>query len=455
MQIKDRTKGNKRDMQKKYFKISYIQDKYFFPIVMIGSFFFRLYYICFISIFDMQHDVGQPGENYGHLGYISYLLVNHHLPDFDVREAFQFWHPPFHHAITALFLKLVWFLFPSQTGNYESIQILPLFYVSLSLWIIWKMLHMWEVKQKGRNIVFFLMAFHPTFIILSGSVNNDTLCVMLSLLALYLALLWYRNPKIKTILAAAIVVGVGMSTKATTVIIAFPMAFLFLMGLFKYRKKVVFQLILFGVVSLPLGLWWYLRNYFLFEVPINYIYWTSTDSIGYLGNIPLKERILDFNLKHFSFQNIYVQFEGKYIESNPIIALLKTSVYGQYWFNYNIYIRAVVYPLVFLWTLFVILSLLAIPSFVGKVRGMLTESWSIILLYIVQFISYYSFCLQYPFVWTMDIRYAVPLLLCHGLLLAEFLNNYPKWENIIKYTVFIFNFITCLGFFLLSFTSFS
>lgn len=429
-------------------------NKYFFIIVMLASILLRFYYICFISVYDMQHDVGYPGENYGHLGYISYLLKNNYLPDFDVREAFQFWHPPLHHYISALLLKIIWFIFPTQNGNYESIQLLPLLYISVSLWVMWKIFHMWNFKENTIRIVFSLTAFHPTFIILSGSVNNDALCIMLSIISLYLSLLWYQKPDIKYMVAAALAVGLGMSAKGTTAVVAFPMAFIFLMGLGKYKKKVFFHLVIFGIISLPLGLWWYLRNYYLFDVPLNYIYRTSTDAVGYLADIPLWKRIVDFDIRRFSFQNVYIQFEGRYTEINPIIALLKSAVYGQCWFNYNIYIRIVMYPLVFIWTLLMGLSIYSIPSFYRRRKEHVVETLAIITLFGVQFISYYSFCLEYPYVWTMDIRYAVLLLLCNGLFLTEFIDTHPKWKQLINRLVIIFISITCVGFYLFSFTNF-
>lgn len=433
---------------------NYITEKYFFITVMILSTLMRLHYISFISVYDMQHDVGTPGTNYGHLGYISYLLTNGHLPDFDVREAFQFWHPPLHHYISALFLKIIWTVFPSQNGNYESIQLLPLIYISISLWIIWKMLHLWKFHQKVVRVVFSLMAFHPTFIILSGSVNNDALCVMFSMVSIYLALLWYQNPQLKTIVAAALAIGLGMSAKGTTAIAAFPMAFIFFMGLLKYKKKALLQLFIFGMISLPLGMWWYIRNYYLFGVPINYIYRTSTDAIGYLGEIPIWKRVLDFDPRRFGFWNFYIQFEGKFLEVNPVIALLKSAVYAQCWFNYNVYIRIIAYPLIFIWIFLTGCSLYAIPSFFRRRKELRMEVVCIIILFVIQFISYYSFCLEYPFVWTMDIRYAVLLLLAQALFIAEFIETHPKWKKWINRLVAVFILITVLVFFLFSFTSF-
>lgn len=461
------------------------RDRLILLIIMGLSFLFRVFYISYVSVYDMQHDVGTPYEDYGHLGYISYLMREGHLPDFNVTECFQFWHPPFHHGISAVFLKLLWIVFPGIQGNYEPLQFLPLIYITITLYVIYKLLELWNIKGRPLLITMAVMAFQPTFIILSGSVNNDALCVLLSVMALWLGILWYKKPSFLLIILSALAMGFAMAAKGSAAVIAFPLAFLFLMGLIKYKVRIIPQLLLFGVISLPIGMGWYLRNYFLYDVPINYIYRTSTDAIGYLGDIPVWKRVLDFDPRRFSFQNIYVQFEGRFTEINPVIALIKSTVYGQQWFNYNIYIRIIAYPLVFIWIFYTIISASVLPFFVrgkrngkkgdkehgnesgsdNKVKNMTyeqeevegdnkLESIGVIILFLVQFISYYSFSLSYPYVWTMDVRYAVPLLVCHALLLGEFIKTHPKWEKTIIYISCLFIILTVGCFTALSFTTF-
>ncbi len=63
----------------------------------------------------------------GHLGYIGYLYYNHHLPDFDTRTAWSFSHPPLHHAIAALWVKLNVKLGVELELAIENIQLLTVF----------------------------------------------------------------------------------------------------------------------------------------------------------------------------------------------------------------------------------------------------------------------------------------------------------------------------------------
>jgi len=66
------------------------REQKFIPyIIMLGSFFLRLYYVSVISVYKNQHDGGMPG-GFGHLGYISYFVDNTSFPDFDVSKVDQF-----------------------------------------------------------------------------------------------------------------------------------------------------------------------------------------------------------------------------------------------------------------------------------------------------------------------------------------------------------------------------
>ena len=421
-------------------------------VIMMASILFRIYYMLATSVYDMQHDVGTPYENYGHLGYISYLMQNHHLPDFDVREAFQFWHPPLHHFISAVFLSICWKLFPHLQGNWEPIQILPFIYITITIWILYRILKLWNIQGKALILTTLILAFHPRIITLSGSVNNDTLCVFLSFLAFYLALLWFRNSNWKYIISCAISIGLAMSSKGSAAILAFPIAFLFLVKLWQEKWPILKQLILFGIIALPLGMWWYVRNHIMFDMPLNYIYYMATDFIGYLGNVPVTERIFNFDPRYYNFQNLYLQFEGRYTDINPIIGLLKTAVFGQWHFNYNIYIKFFALPLLIFWIILCTLTLISIPSFFRKKAQTLHENISIILLFIIQFFVYYKFCLDYPFVWSMDFRYTLPLLICHGILIGHYMNSEMKFSKYIGYVCIGFAMLSCICFGLLGLT---
>ena len=99
-----------------------------FLMIAVG-FFLKLYYVMGTSCYTRQHDVGSFDGDIGHSAYIEYLYNNHALSDFDVRTKAQFCHPPFHHAISALWLFVnEKILGISRDPTRESVQMLTLFY---------------------------------------------------------------------------------------------------------------------------------------------------------------------------------------------------------------------------------------------------------------------------------------------------------------------------------------
>lgn len=71
------------------------------------------------------------------------------------------------------------------------------------------------------------------------------------------------------------------------------------------------------------------RNYIMFDVPINYVADLGNDSGQYI-NMPPVKRLFDFSL--YQLASPFVQFEwngAAYNEFNPIIALIKSSMFDE------------------------------------------------------------------------------------------------------------------------------
>lgn len=85
-------------------------DKVF--LLITGGVILRSYYVICTGVVDRQHDEGYFSGlsddliNPGHLGYIEYLCKFGHLPDFSPYKLFSYYHPPFHHILSCLFIDL-------------------------------------------------------------------------------------------------------------------------------------------------------------------------------------------------------------------------------------------------------------------------------------------------------------------------------------------------------------
>lgn len=308
--------------------------------VLLGAgFALRLFYVLFSTIYDRQYDIGMidldAGHTVtgGHLAYIQYFYENWRLPDFDPTGVYQFHHPPLHHYVCALWMKFLSFFIRNTDVLEESIQAVPFVCSLLILMVLVKIVRCFALEEKTVCFLTALFAFHPALVLLSGSVNNDCMSLLFTLLCVYTTIRWSRARSMRNIVAVALSVGLGMLTKQNVAQMAFPIAFVFLYELAAERKKggragkLLLQYAVFGAVSIPLGMSFYVRNAILYKMPLVWIYTLPEDSWQYTGNIPVvnrflwpvPEELLD-NLLHFKIGCGY----------NVWMQLVRTSVLGEW-----------------------------------------------------------------------------------------------------------------------------
>ena len=423
-----------------------ITDRKVILILFLLAFAARLVYVLDISILVNQHDTRSFSvleNNYGHTGYIRYLLEEMHLPDFDVRGKSQFYHPPLHHLLCAVWIKIQTAIGLSFEDATENLQLLTLFYSMVSLFAVKKILDLFQVKGMAYYAAFSLVAFHPTFFLLAGSINNDGLSVMFVFLAVYAALAWYRNPTWYRIIGLALCIGLSMCAKLATGVIAPAVAFLFLLRFVRDRGlrakgKRIGQFALFGVVCIPLGIGWQVRNYLRFGVPLTYVPRLSDQADQYLGNYSVTERFLDFrSLLDFGvFPARTGQQGATYFEHNIPLAAVKSSLFGEYsvWKSKD---ALNIFSAVLFWiavVLTVVACICAVCMIVRMIRHksvrftseyrMTPAEGLFFLLYTLTILgSYVVFCFSYPHFCSMDFRYIVPLLLIGAALLGVSFNR--------------------------------
>ncbi len=394
-------------------------------LILLAGWIMRLSYVLATPYYVRQHDVGRFDGDSGHAAYITYLYEHLHLPDFDVREIWQFYHPPLHHGISALWMRLLTFCGVPFEQAGESVQILTFTYSCLCMVIFLEILRHFGLKGKALLLPLAVIAMHPTFFILAGSINNDMLCITFMLASVLLTLRWFREPKLRTILLLAITIGLGMMTKLSGWMIAPAAALAFLIVLIRNRKKplpYLGQFVLFGLICVPLGLGWGVRNLIGWGVPIAYVPMLSDDSAQFVGDIPLWQRLFDLAPKQWLYvYDCFEMYGQSYNEYNPFFGLMKTAMFDELIHPGN-------YPgirgfgeLLFFSNL--VLALASVAALIAvcirksellrwEEKGMLCLSWGITL------ISYYSFCIGFAHVCTQNIRYATPLIFIGALFLG-------------------------------------
>ncbi len=434
-------------------------------ILMLFSagFVIRLNYVLIttVSFRVRQHDLYKFGEGRGHSGYIEHFYNNGFtLPDINPLTKAQFYHPPLHHFLAALWMRLLTTYGMSYQRAIESLPFLTLFYSMCSLVLCERIFDKLNLRGYGKMVALSIAAFHPTFLLFSGSVNNDNLSFLLTLLAIYATLKWYNEPSMGNIFLIAAAVGLGMSTKLSVALVAPAIAIVFIIKTFwendNMFKKIWKQYVVFAVVCIPLGLWYYIRNSVRFDIKITYVPKLSVKADQYVGFHSVYERLLDFSNHPFKnvFVNKVVNGEGEYFEYNPFVVIMKSSLFGEYTFTrYYDKITPFCQILLILNFIMVLLSLIAMLYCVIRKSSFInyTVKVFIILFYIITMTSYFIFAFKYPHNCSMDFRY-LPVTVVIGSLFigmaAEQIKiDFPKRETVVstlRYFVGIVTFSFCI-----------
>lgn len=410
-------------------------------LAIIGeSFLVKFYYIFYTSVYTRQNDVAAFGSNDGHFGYMEYILFNHKLPDFDPREVWTFCHPPLHHFLSAVWIGINEYVFGIEKyASRESMQTLTLFYSMVVIIAVYKILRYFKMKGMSLYIPLMIGAFHPSFTYLAGSVNNDILSIALMMCAIVCTMRWYEEQNIRNILKIALCIGFAMMTKLSAGLVAPSVAVVFLYVLIKNGKnnikKYIIQFLSFGIVCVPLGLWFEIKNLIKYKMPITYVQEVASGVPQDISDQKFLNRITDFSAKHF--KNVFEQWlsidaNGKKIgfnENNPIISLFKTSIFhekvNEYTFGDNKFALALCKP--YFWLCIILAISLFVIMIIALVKAKnMQPIWKIffVLFYVFMMLNIYKMSADYPMVCTMNFRYITPTVIVQALFGGIWLASY-------------------------------
>ena len=299
---------------------------------IIAGVLIRLTYVMYTPVWCRQHDVIDFGAGEGHAAYMEYILSHKALPDFDPRSVWAFFQPPLHHIVSAVWMWLNIRCGLSEGHMHKNVQVLPFCYMCILMIFVYAICRELNMRKAGTLVTMLLVSAHPIYILMSGSINNDALSVMLTVIAIYVAILWYLYPTTGKIVLLAITIGLAMSAKMSAALLAFPVGAMMIYkiisdtGRFKDKSKTIsyiLELIPFAVVVIPLGLWWPVRNKILFGMPMGYIPEVGEDVAG----VGMASRLFDLRT---ASPFLYMKSNGfAYDEYNLILATIKSSLFGE------------------------------------------------------------------------------------------------------------------------------
>lgn len=401
-----------------------LTDNRLFMLLITIGFLMRLAYTIYNIYSRRQHDVQDINHTDGHAGYILWILNNgFRLPQANPIETYQFYQPPLLHYISAVILKILTSLGQDLEQAFEALQMFPLFLSSCTMLICLRFFKEIGLKGLALRIPAALVILHPTFFFFSGYLNNDPLMTTFVLAALLFTVRWYKNPVFKRILPIALCVGLGMMAKLSAVLVAPAIALVFLVKFWQLRKEklksIVGQFAGFAAVSVPLGLWWGIRNFIRFKTPISWVPLAGGATEQWLGNYTAAQRLFDFQTR-FPFITIpyFNDFAGlgEPLEHGIFSSLLKTSLFGE-WTLGGATAPITVLSHALFWVnnilaLFAVFAMVAVIIKSIKAKSSdLPLKLMLAVLYMTLMISQIQFCLAYPHVCTQNFRYIVPALI--------------------------------------------
>lgn len=401
-----------------------LTDEALITLIFALGFVMRLGYTLYTGLYDRQCDLGvftEGNYNTWHAGYILYVRDHMRIPGVDVRGLGEFYHPPFHYFVSAVFLKITDLFLPKGTHHYEALQALSMLWTQWALIMAYKVVKLAGVKKEHLPSAALIVTAFPALTQMSASINNDILSVMLYFTGFYFGLRWFKEGGWKNIICAALAVGCGMMTKLSVGMIAFPVGFLFIVKLIrdlmnkqdkKAAKRFFLQLIVFGMICAPLGLWFQVMNYIKFKVPLTYVLRADNPYQDLTKYTPV-QRIFGFYgfpIEDF-FMNLGSDGEQDY---NIFIAQVKTALFGGTNCRDDLVMSMAGYALLIV---FLILIALSVAGFIYAVitlkkRKSIWEDLAMAVLAVSQTISVISFSLQYPHICSQDFRYSTPFILC-------------------------------------------
>ncbi len=374
-------------------------------------------YILYTPFWSRQHD-SRSFDDYkygGHFGYIGYIFYNNHLPLGSPKNYWCFYNPPLFHIISAIFMKIQTFYGLTIEEGLEGLQILSILYTFIFDIYVYRILKEINIKRTIKSLLLFV-GLSPAIVIMSGSLNNDILSIMLSTMAIFYSIKWYKSDSLKDLIKIAFTISFAIMTKVSTALIAIAIAFVFIAKVIENKKDIVKYIkyfSLFALISLPIGLWFPIKNLIVYDIPLTYVQSVDEDNDANISKYSILERFFTVSEGHLDTINIDMSKENA--EYNLFITTLKSYIVDEYIDCSNQTLRICV-PLIFYASFLIAVLFIINLIYVLKNYKEINNNWItfFLILFALEVISYIKFCFDFPFTFTMNFRYIVPTLISYS-----------------------------------------
>jgi len=427
---------------------------------------------------SFTHDYGVFRTG-GHWSIIYDIYKTGQIPGVNMNN--QYYQPKFYHALVAFFMKFntaflqkfqgCFEIVPNVANNaqlnlytlydytaFETARIFLAIQGILLLYFVYKTIVELKMNKTISIVTAFIVFMTPLFWFVSSYKNNDALATLFMFAAFFAALRYKETHSYVSLVVTALCIGLGMETKLSAAMVAFPVAVIFALELLKIFRKnhrfvkptkkeflpFLIQMLVFAVIVFPLGLGGAIYAKVKYNMPIGYV-WDliaayGTDYFMYIDpNVySTASRVLFFpspDLFWDMFNVRYAKVNGVlnpygYIDFNCWTAFLKTGLWSESYLSRTSAFGDLITQNAFVWPLMGALYLTAIIIGVVFIIGSVcfivnrvislikkedqsnsTLFWVMLVTFVTSAVSYMSFCLRYPVGCTMNARYGMLLYL--------------------------------------------
>lgn len=407
----------------------------------------RIGYMLYTPVTIRCHDLFELDVNTdGKAGYLLRWILEQRLPESNALQLYQ--QPLFY--ITGGWCSQLLNGLLGRTDTFSLVdasKVVSCAASCISIFIIRKLFEAFHISEKSTAYGMLLISFTPVFYLTGGRLGENALSTMFVTAALLYTLYWEKTPDWKYTILLAVFYGLGMLTKISMAVPALFTFFIFVKKITENRiwsrenRSIYGKLLVFGGISLPLGLWFSVRNRILFGQSLTYVLRQSESQSMYAGNTSWMQRFLIPDIQNL----FYTPYAEPYTDKNLFVYLLKSELFGEAEFAIDAWIPVVLLFLNLVLTMILLGYFVYLCFFVwnrkGDVKILQLVSWMVLFSGFAVY-SYWS----YPFGCTMDFRYYMMLTVCKALLLGRMLEGEDGfWQRyMVKRVSVCFGIVSCL-----------
>lgn len=294
-------------------------------VILIGII-LRITYMLYTQTMEREYDLGDFSPDACQSGaYFLKWMTEHKLP-----EGWQgrFSHPPFSYIISGEISLLINRILHRSNPIFliDSAKVAACAANCLSLLFFERLCEECGSKSRGKAFAVAVTAFLPFFYLSSTYVNSDAFTALFMILETLFVIRWYRTGTLKQTILTALIFGCGIMTNYSCVLPALLIPVLFIRKLRIDGPGTAGKFVLFSVISIPLGGWYYIRSAAGFGMHLCDI----PDPTG--EQIPETWSFFS-RLFTVDFKNMIRTPYTDPLDYNAPVYLLKTALFGKFGFT--------------------------------------------------------------------------------------------------------------------------